>query len=790
VARVVATLAFGLIVGLLGGFWLAQVGLADRPLERAVGAAHACAPAPGESPPAAPPASVFPPMAAARVATEAGDEGAAPESLLARTAEVTRDAPPATKATGSRSIRGRILDVDGRPVAGATVRTGRESDERDGHSNERLGGAAPPESLDRAVRRAVARFYSRQADLRETATDPEGRYQFDGLPDGLWWVAAWCERFELIARGRRADDEGDAQVRPDATLDFVATPVIELPIAVVMPDGTAAARAAVVVTATGVRRSPRTLIWSTARRTIGLVPGRWQLQAMLGDPDQGPSHPEYLASPSQSVEIATQSEPPLVTLALRPAPGIRGQVRCAGVVPGSDQVSVKLMRLAAGAAPDLVALARKGESGVRSQSDLRYFFKDLEPGRYLLGVSRRWQGRIVDHALVDVGQGVVEKDLELPPLDPANCLVLTAMDADGRVVDDLTFEREVAHDHSTSTGGYDGERQPDGSFRFPLDDLFDFEETSFDPVRDVVAGEWPEGTSVALFVVSDRLGRRRVDLKPMQRRAEVRFGVPAHLVVTVTGVRGSGCEGRVDVSLASRREQEGPRHRRFMGGGEELSADQTVSIGPVDPGEYDVVLEIRGRGRDEGVSKSDVKRAVTLVAGENRATVEMPALYSLLVETASGIDDREVQCDRQDSESESTWVGQATLDGDRHALFEDLVAGEYVVSSGGASLRVRVPVSGPIRLESRPLNALVVYIQDEEGRLAKAGFKSEDVVFRLDGAAFESSEALEKAIGARLSNRKIVFTIEREGRDLELVVDGAMLANPFDLGGRFDPAEH
>jgi PDZ domain-containing protein len=790
VARLLAAIAIGLIVGSLGGFWVAKVGLPDRPMELPSRTSRAVAETRPEdgSAPYGSPASATGPIEASRVAIEAGEESAPPASVLARTSEATRDAPRAVKVAGAKVIRGRIVDVDGRPVAGVTVRTGREDDGRGDASSGGFGKAAPPESLDAAVHRAVARFYSRQADLREVATDRDGNYQFDGLRDGLWWVAAWSQGFDVNARGRGEDDEGDAQVRPDATLDFVATPVIEVPIAVVMPDGSPAPRAAIAMTGKGRRESTRSVVWSAAHRTVGLLPGRWQLQATLGDPIEGPSHPEYLDSESQAVEIAAGGETPLVTLRLKSSPGIRGEVRFSGVVPSSDQVSVKLMRITAGASPDLLALARRNEAENRSQRGLRYFFKDLAPGRYLLGVSRRWRGSIVDHAIVDVEQGVAERDLELPPIDPANCLILTATDAEGRTVEDLSFNRRVDHDNSSTSGGIDGERLPDGSFRFSLDDLYDVYDAGIDPGRSTTTGEWPEGTSVTLTVNSKRCGQKRLDLKPAQRRADVVFGAPARLLVTVAGVQGSGFEGRLDVALVEHRDEHEFGSRWNPANGEELSADRTATFGPLDPGDYDVQLRLAHAGGENAWKYVVASAPISLVAGENRTTVAMPALYSLTIEVPADVDDRTVQCYRKESENDGTSMGQASVDATRHASFENLPEGTYEVSCGGESMSVRVPVSGPVRLQSKPLDALRVYIQDEEGRLARSGLKDGDLIHRVDGTDFKTSADFEKAIGARLSNKSIVFTITRGGRDVELTVECSAFTNPFELGGVLEPA--
>jgi hypothetical protein len=785
----VGPLLLGLVLGAVGGFVVANLGSSDRSLERApassrIGAAATSSPAAGAAP-----AIASPDGSVVREAADPDADDAAPESLLARAAELARAAPLAAKVGGAKSIRGRIVDVDGRPLAGALVRAGRQPDAHRAPSSSRLGEAAPSESLEHTIRQAVDRFYARQSDLRETTSDGDGRYELAGLREGDWWMAAWHEGFDLNQRGAGSRD-GDVQVHPDATVDFVATPVLAVPIAVVLPDGRPAPRAAIAVKVPGSRESPRTEPWTAQRPKLGLLPGTWELTATLGDPVEGPAYPEYFTSAPRTIEVAASGEPPLVTIPLKASSGIRGEVRFADAIADRRNICVKYLPLAPGAAPDLHALAKAEPPGGRVQFERSFFFKNVAPGRYVVGASRWGSAHLLAHAVVDVGDGVVEQDLDVAPLDPALALVVTVKDAKGAAVAEVEFTRDVRRENGSSSGGIEAERQADGTFLIGLEDLADLEGTGGDAVNAADAGAWPEGTRVVLTALSERFGRKLVDVTPAQRRIEIVFGSPARLIVTAPGARESGVEGRISFALVAQKDDD---HESSPERGEEVAADGSQTLGPVDPGDYLIQMWVRSRGGDQWESSLVASQPITLVAGENRATVAIPALYSLTVEAPGEAGDG-VQVARLDADGNSRSWTRGSLDANHHVVFEDLVAGEYLVESSGGEesgeMRVHVPISGPVPFRSKPMNALTVWLSGDEGRLAKAGFKGADVIFAVDGAEFATSEEMQRAIGAKLVNKTIVFTVDREGKKVEISVDSTILANPFDLGGQFMPARH
>lgn len=791
-ARFFGTLLVGLALGAIGGSLITSLffGAGASPVNQdgavATSSAARAAPARTSADAEAAAPSILP-LDADRKEAEDSRPSSAPISMLDAAVDLARRAPEATKFRGPKSIRGVVVDLDGRPVAGVVVRTGREPERRSDISSSRIGeGALPRKTLERAVREAVDSFYEEESDLRDATTDADGRFAFTELREGRWWVVAWREGYDVNPRDvdpRR----GEISVRPDAICNFTAAPVAIVPIAVLMADGSAAVRAAVEIRHPGEKRFDRVEPWSAGHRYVGLAAGEWQLRATLGDSDHGPSWKEYLSSSPQTIDVAVSTTVSPLTFRLKGTPGIRGEVHFAGS-GGDRSVSVKLLAIAPGVAPDLTLLANQTDDMDRGDS---FFFKDLQPGRYVIGASRRWLGRIIAHAVVDVGQEVVEQDLVVPEVDLAKCVVVIVKDSQGRPVQDVEFEHRVKRNNSTSSGGIDGERQSDGSYLFPIEDLTDF---AADRPGGTDASDggtaWPEGMRVSLTVKSERFGDKEVAITPSTRRIDIAYGVPATLIATAQGYAGSGCEGRLGLSLVPRTGDSELGHRRRHRGGDDSSVgpDGTLRIGPVDPGDYLLQMFIGALGGNPWEQTLIATQPLSLGPGENRASIPIPALCSLTVEVAAAAEDVSLTRAEDDALGFSL---RRSLDADHRARFDDLVAGDYVLSTNGGdpgSMRVRLPISGIVRFKPVPLDALEVWIHDDAGRLAKAGFQNEDVIIAVDGKEFSSAAEMQKTIASLLSEKQIKFTVRRDSRKIELAVDGTAFSNPFDLGGSLVPA--
>lgn len=730
------------------------------------------------------------PLEVAREVAEVVEDDAAPPAVLARASEIARSAPATEKSAGTKSIRGRIVDVEGQPLAGAVVRASWEKRNPQLERSHLGESAPPPDSLERAMKSTLNGFYATQTEVRETTSGGDGRFEFTGLRDGAWSVAAWHAGFDLYPSFAAQVHGATQTVWPDATVDFVAMRVVAVAIAVTLPDGSPAPRAAIHLRPLGEFDAERDEPWDSRRSSLGLRPGAWQVQGSLGNPNTGMSWPAYLVSAAETIEVGAGSATTPVTLRLKGAPAIRGTLRfAAGAYAGAE---VKLLKLAPGVAADRMQFARLQESGRGTPCDAEFFFADLDPGRYLLGVRRCWSGAIVNHAIVEVSDAVVEQDFDVPALDPARSLRVTVRDANGRGVEDVTFGRELSSATSSSTSYVEGIGRADGAFLLPLDELA-IDPNGHEDVASVSAedGSWPDGLKVTLTVSSGRFGMKRFDLAPSMRSLDVVFAPAARLAVDVPGSIGGDCSGRVVVFLEPVKDKSDPSFRDGSRNGFVATvADGTQRFGPVEPGDYVLRVWIRPREPGQWEQTLAAVQPITLVAGENRAIVPMPLLYSLTIE-ADGSSNVPVSLTHDGGSGSEDWSVERETDSNGRVLFEDLVAGDYQVKpfgGGNAPMRVSVPCAGVVRYSPGAMDALRIWIEDREGALAKAGFESGDVIVAVAGREYATAEEMQKAIAALLPQKRVLLTVRRREKKIDLSIDGGALANPFELGGSITPS--
>jgi hypothetical protein len=283
-------------------------------------------------------------------------------------------------------------------------------------------------------------------------------------------------------------------------------------------------------------------------------------------------------------------------------------------------------------------------------------------------------------------------------------------------------------------------------------------------------------------VTSQRFGKKEVAYVPgTDRDLSIRFEAPASLVLTVAGYAGSGFEGLVNVSLASsgdgvRRSTRGPSP---VGGGG-LSPEGRLSMKPLVPGSYEVRLTVRV-GEHEAVPVASAP--IVLSTGENAHTVKLPPLYEVTVE---GLPGRSATL-RPKDRSWSVW-GLDVKEG--QLMLRGLPAGSYVVEAmGEGHMEFRVPGPRVLKFAAKPINALLVRIEDETGALARAGFRTGDLVIGVNGKTFENMRQMQAALLGASGDEPPRLLVRRGGRRLEIGVD---LRTVFEdreaAGGRLEPA--
>jgi len=734
--RTLGPLLLGLLVGLVVGAGVMKL-LAEAPValpwpESGGSARVVRADDESVSFPVAPPAAA---IEAERVAVSHSVE--APASVLLETARVARSAPRPARASGDKAIRGRVTRSGGLGVEGVVVRAQRHHEEPVLESSQ-LGGAPPPsETLDRAIEEAVVAWYRASGGEIETTTDRDGHYEMTGLLPGSWSVQAWVRGFEVASRG-------ECWVEPDATVDFVAKPVARLPIAIALPDGREAPRAAVEWRRAGSQRDDcERALWTPTDRELPLLAGRWEVRATLGSPGGGPEWEQLLASGWSAVTIAEAVAPSPLRLALTGARGIRGSVQLSEGW-GTDAL-VHLVRAPGGADLDLKELF--GEVHERRSEPVDgdgYLFMDVEPGTWVVGLSRTWRGAVVAHAVVEVADTMVVHDFVAPPLDASLLLLARVLAADGEPVDDVAFALEVERGNGSSSGGVDAQRRPDGAWSVPLD--------SFDMVD--LSREWKEDVVVTLTVSSDEFGSRSIELEPGARQVEVRFLPPARLLATIVGYAGSGREGKLDLAL-DRSIGDGEFEDDFGGSGG-IAVDGTRTFEALEPGVWRLRLTLASEEWWDRRTLAVVE--VALASGDNAATVAIPALFDVAVD----VGDRDGWMVLR-SESTDEQLRSEVKDG--RVAFEGIVAGDYALQSWGRThemMRLRVPVAGPLRFAPLKIDAWRVEL-DDDGELERFGFRKDDRIVGIDGQEFESGTQMQGLLLLALGKSEVVCEVDRGG---------------------------
>ncbi len=677
---------------------------------------------------------------------------------------VLRDAleeisPPVVQQ-GRGRFTGHVRTKAGEPLAGVRVRAEASSAFRPDADPD----AASSGDVERIAVEAVKSFHWRRASTRETRTDASGAYAIDGLvADWRYDVRADADGWRIdTAPGHHRHDE-----LPGSTIDFLAVAVVDLHVAVRHQDGTEAF-AAYVHTTRGDNQGRHR--WSPRSPRISIEPGSYRMRAVAGDEGE-------LASSWVDVTLAPGVEPDPLTLVLDPRPGIAGRV----IFPagqGSNHAVVRVLRFTGQEPPTEARLLQDGQNQWASESSgYRFTFNDLESGRYLVGAGRDWQALVVT-AIVEVGDGLVSIDLEVPPLDPGRYVVLRVLGPDGEALDDLSISTRYVTGTGSHGRGATMLKQDDGSvwvLHEPPDDVADQKDLrSF------------------LSVQSKQYGQKEVEYDPESaEEVVVEFAEPATVEVTVLGYAASGLEDRVSVHLVDRQQTEdgGVRSQTVAQSREgSLDAAGRQTIGPVEPGEYILALQLSsGRHRHRTIAELPV----VLESGPNAASITMPRLHNLVVafEETSGV--------RVNLQMTSTRTGfstfeSATVDETGRVVFDGLPPGEYRVRAWGGSVQgemvVQVPAAGEVPFEPTQFNALRITVTDPDGYLARVGFRDGDLAIGLEGVEFENTQQMQLLAATAMVKPEVKFMVARGRQRLTITIETAKMRDPRSLGGNLEQA--
>ena len=762
-SKVVLGLVLGLVLGVFAGQLLPMGGAAE------VRGANQRIEAVGLEP-GGPRAESSPEELAAATLASAGVRAEAPTNPAPASvseAEVRRlvegvAASEESRAAGDGAISGRVTGPTGAGLAGALIRVVRVSERRPRSASSLGDGPPAQDDLEAVVRRAVERHSQERSNTYEVRSGADGAYRIEGLPEATWRVFAYLE-------GHALDAIGDSYGIPTgAVVDYRAEPVIAVPVRVVGRSGQLVQEADLVLEQSlGGASSEETVRWSAEEPTLRLRPGRYELHAVAGLRKDRSSESTRLA-----LDAGVQASE--VVLTLRDRLGVRARVYDGPGERIEGRLMARMMPLAAGEEVDLTLLADSNQTEW-VQPSRTFEFLDLKAGSYAVGVSWGWGGPIAAHEVVQVVDEIVELDLQLPALDEQEFLRVRVLDDAGRDVPGVNFMFRHEQGGGSSSSSLQSLTTASGVHLLSI------------PARQreaYFAGT--EGHSFQLQVSAGELGSATADLAPGQLDLTVSMTAPARLEVTVAGYVGSGYEGRLSISVGLAGE------RSFTSHGERISSEGVQVFEGLQPGDHRAILRLVPKG-EGGFSWGTEIAAIDLplTAGDNFATLTIPSLHSFRVLSADAKEGANISLRSSSNASDFATYHRSEFDAEGVALFEDVPAGDYILSgsfASGATMEVRVP-TGDITYEPKPVNALRVTIEDETGDLHRIGLRTGDLVIGRDGREFEDIKDLQ-GLQVLMQSKSAEFElmVQRGSQVLTFPVKGTDIGDWKTFGGDLDPA--
>ncbi|MFT5057843.1 MAG: hypothetical protein ACI89E_000608 [Planctomycetota bacterium] len=718
-------------------------------------------------------------------------------SLVAGTPEVKREKPKKAQASlvseadtkkllanvqvqeasamkGDGAINGHVADDDGNALAGVVIRLTGSSRSFSSTSPSTVGQGAPERvSLKETVRKAAQGYQDRKGLRFETKTDGAGDYRFEDLEDNTWSLTAFLEGFQV-------EPESSAnRVRIGGEVDFTAKSVIQIPVEILMPDGSQPEQASISVKRLGKDAGGKRYAWSSEEPFLRVVPGRYEVRAYSHN-SRGTDFSEY-ASETVKVAIKAGAVPESIDLSFLPRIGISGYVRMPKGDTGRRNYIVRLMPLTLEQEVDLNIL---GDSEVRewARPGSLFTFSDLEAGRYAVGASRDWSSPIVVHQIVELTVESAEIQLEVPELDHSQALRVTVLDATGSPLDDVGFQLKQESGNGSRSSGVQTVREGEAGYllTFPGElhkGYFGQEETS---------------AKYSVRVTHAEFGTRTTPLTRGQTELTVTFEVPGQLTVTVPGYSGSGCEGRLRV-IAIRKEEVDGRHYGSTNTKDKVDVDGVRNIEGLEPGLYVVSLMVDpvktsrhswSSGREVNKIEFDVR------AGANSLRLTIPALYPLRVHWADAKEGATLHLSSQATSENNFGFGNKEFDSNGFAEWGDLPPGNYTLHSySGTSEMMEITVpSGQIEFTPMVINAMRVSITDAEGDLAKVGFREGDMIIGANGKEYQSqADFMAVAQQLQVKSFEVEFILMRAGKRITLHVSGADMNGWQSMGGQMKP---
>jgi len=558
---------------------------------------------------------------------------------------------------GEGTVTGTVRDPAGVPIEGVIVTALPEAQPFGLAVAWREARERPhvDRNLDEVARNAIEGELWRRYARITTKSGPDGHFELKGLMDAPHTLAAFHDAFDVQPLSHRG------KVVPDAVVDFLARPVAEVRVEVLMPDGTVAEHAWLKWEGPhGPGWGPWTQEGGTARLPIGSC--KVQAQTTVPEPLQSEEVEHVVGARASDEKLILQ-------LAGRRILTARLVLPQGFVVP--ETVEYRLRPVAhAGEEVDPESLLQdESQRHAQSRSPGRAFWYDLEPGHYLVAafLDKR---RLLAHAIAEVGAEAAEVELPVDEPEIGTFVTVRLLGPDGGPVPgQVSFRVIIGPEERPRPQRADALQRDDGAWLVFLDRI--------DPGKD--------GSDATLRVGTRDYGSV---LHPFRLGGggtiTLRFGKPARLKLQLDRYGGSGVEGSLFVAL---RGKIGADAWRLV------SPNGSCDLSGVQPGDYRLLLVVRKQRKNWPVHQ----RRINLDPGDRELTLPVPALHTLRVRWAGKGRARSATL-RSDDEGIGPFRREARIAG-RVATFDLLGAGTYEVQIGGRRASVRVPGPPEVTLE-------------------------------------------------------------------------------------------
>ena len=497
----------------------------------------------------------------------------------------------------------------------------------------------------------------------EAVTDASGACSLEGLSQAKHSVRAQADGWQI-----RSASRSTSEVEPGSTVEFKAKQRTQVRIEVVMPDGSVPEKAQITFRNGGSSRGGR---WSPDRPDVDAEVGTWDVSATAGDG-------ELFRSQAEQVTVEVGRPAPVVRLEL-----VERTVLKTTVVPpdGEEvgQVSLRQIRVPSGARPDPALLGSvhdREHLHPQQGSVLTHTSYDLEPGTWLVGAYRGWNGPLLVSQTVDVKPGQNELTLKLPPTARKEYALVRVRGPDGKPLAGVSFTTSFESDSgSMSSGGGTVVTRPEGEYWV------------FHP-SDGTSGE--KGTC-RISVEHAKLGRQLLSYAAGEAPTfDVRFEEPATLEVVVEGLEGDRYVGRLGVQLVAATDSKSAHMMRPTS--TPVDGEGRAVVTGVQPGTFRMSLTLaRGPWGGMPIAEEEVR----VRPGMQRVRVEVPTLYVVEIEGVTA--QAHLRSTTGEPMFRSMVVVQPGAEG--RAIVDGLVAGEYHLQMGAKVTTFRLPGTSKVRIE-------------------------------------------------------------------------------------------